>query len=163
MGARFSPTARKMSYRLIARSSTIPHDRWGAMGRLVISNADGTNPVTFGQEGEFPWASWSPDGKQLACLNKTGIEIIAIDTKAVVRKMDRKGIYQQLSWSPDGRWFTGPANSYGENWTVVRMDAKTEEVNPVSKIPELHARLVSGFEAVNFLFPSGQPARRRAV
>jgi Tol biopolymer transport system component len=133
MGARFSPDGRKMLYRLIAKSSTIPHDRWGALGKLVIANADGTNPVTWGQDGEFPWASWSPDGKQLACLNKTGIEIVAVDSKAVVRKMDRKGIYQQFFWSPDGKWFTGPANSYGENWTVVRMDANSQEVNAVSK------------------------------
>src|SRR5262249_38873982 len=47
--------------------------------------------------------------------------------------MDRKGIYQQFFWSPDGHWFTGPANHYGENWTVVRMNAVTGEVNPVVK------------------------------
>src|SRR3954451_19332303 len=53
MGARFSPDGKKMLYRAIAKSSTIPHDRWGAMGKLVISNADGSHPVTYGEDGEY--------------------------------------------------------------------------------------------------------------
>ena len=98
-----------------------------------MANADGTNAQTLGGEGELPWASWSPDGSQVACLTKAGIEIWDMASRKIVRKMDRKGIYQQLSWSPDGRWLTGPANTYGESWTVVRMNAATGEVNPVSK------------------------------
>lgn len=133
IGARFSPDSKRMLYRRIAKEKKIPHDQWGRVGVLTIANSDGSNPVVFGGEGEFPWASWSPDGTQLACLTPKGIDIVDIATKKTLRTIDRKGIYQQLFWSPDGKWFTGPANHYGENWTVVRLNASTGEINPVSK------------------------------
>src|SRR5262245_6637615 len=133
MGGRFSPDGSKILYRQAPKETKLRHDAWGAMGKLVIANSDGGNPIAYGSDGEFPWASWNPDGKQLACLTKTGVEIWDLATKTIVRKMDRKGIYQQFFWSPDGQWFTGPANHYGENWTVVRMNAVTGEVNPVVK------------------------------
>lgn len=133
LGGRFSPDGKRILYRRVAREGKIPHDKWGALGQLVIANANGSNPVTWGETGEFPWASWSPDGLQVGCLTKTGIEIRDLATKQVVRKIDRKGIYQQLFWSPDGKWFTGPANTYGENWTVIRLNAFTGDVNPVNK------------------------------
>jgi Tol biopolymer transport system component len=133
MGARFSPDSKRILYRSIRKGKKIPHDRWGAMGTLTIANSDGSNPAVYGGDGEFPWASWSPDGTQVACLKPTGIEIVDLATKKVIRTMDRKGIYQQFLWSPDGKWFTGPANFYGENWTILRMNASTGEVNPVSK------------------------------
>ncbi|MEP6533734.1 MAG: hypothetical protein ABJF23_00335 [Bryobacteraceae bacterium] len=133
LGGRFSPDGKRLLWRRTLAGTKIHHDSWGAAGQLIIANADGTNPAAYGEPGEFPWATWSPDGKQVACLTRAGIEIRDLATKAVVRKMDRNGIYQQLYWSPDGKWFTGPANRFGENWTVVRMNAETGEVNPVAK------------------------------
>src|ERR1700722_16265320 len=106
MGGRFSPDGRRILYRRIAKELKVPNDKWGAMGILVIANSDGSNPVVYGKPGEFPWASWSPDGKQVASLTVGGIEIWDLATKQIVRKLDRKGIYQQLFWSPDGRGFT---------------------------------------------------------
>lgn len=160
MGGRFSHDGKKLLYRRIAKSAKIGHDRWGAMGQLIVSNADGTNPVAFGQDGDFPWASWSPDGKQVACLTKTGIEIWDLATKTIVRKMDRKGIYQQFFWSPDGQWFTGPANSYGENWTVVRLNASTGEINPVSKFQNCTP---DWFPDSKRLIYSSRPAKQEEV
>lgn len=133
IGGRFSPDGKRILFRRIAPGTKIHHDTWGAAGQLVIADSNGLHPVIFGEAGEFPWASWSPDGKQLACLTRSGIEIRDIATKAIVRKLDRNGIYQQLFWSPDGKWFTGPANRFGESWTVVRMNIETGEVNPVAK------------------------------
>jgi len=133
LGGRFSPDGKRILYRRIAKDAKITHDRWGSMGQLVIANADGSNPVAYGDDGDFPWASWSPDGKQVACLTKAGIEIRDLATKNVVRRMDRKGIFQQLFWSPDGKWFCGPANHMGESWTVVRMSIETGEVEPLAK------------------------------
>ena len=43
------------------------------------------------------WASWSPDGKQIACLSITGISFIDVATQQVVRKGDRKGLFQQVT------------------------------------------------------------------
>ena len=41
-------------------------------------------------------------------------------------------MYQQLCWSPDGKYFCGVANT-GEMWTVARMDARTGKLNAVRK------------------------------
>ena len=128
---RFSPDGNRMLYRQLAKGATINHDRWGFQGRLMIANADGTNPLIVGREGEFPWASWSPDGRHIVCLTKQGIQVVDLATKQVVRRLPRQGIYQQLFWSPDGRWFCGVANHLGESWTVVRVNVTTGELNPV--------------------------------
>jgi Tol biopolymer transport system component len=133
IGARFSPDGKKLLYRRIPKGGKVSLDSCGTQGELVIAESNGTNSEVIGRPGEFPWASWSPDGKQIACLSKSGIEIFDLSTKTLLRKMDRKGIYQQLVWSPDGKSFCGPANYYGEVWTVVRMDIATNEVIPVSK------------------------------
>lgn len=133
MGVRFSPDGKKILFRRIAQGIRIRHDGWGSLGQLVIANWDGTAAAAHGEVGDFPWAVWSPDGKQLACLTKAGIEIRDLATKEMVRKIDRKGMFQQLFWSPDGRWFVGTANAFGQNWTIVRMSLETGEVNPIAK------------------------------
>jgi Tol biopolymer transport system component len=132
-GGRFSPDGQKLLYRRIPKDTKVSHDQWGSQGQLVIANSDGSNPVAIAAIGEFPWASWSPDAKQVACLSKKGIEIYDLASKGVIRKLDRKGIYQQIFWSPDGKQFCGTANYYGESWTVVRMDLATGSVNPINK------------------------------
>jgi Tol biopolymer transport system component len=133
MGARVSPDGTRILYRRIPQGVKIRHDSWGTLGSFVIAKSDGTDPQAYGDNGEFPWAIWGPDGKQVACLLKTGIEIRDLATKQIVRKLDRKGIFQQLFWSPDGKWFVGTGNAFGENWTIVRMNAETGEVNPIAK------------------------------
>lgn len=129
---RFSPDGTKLLYRRLPKVAAISHDQWGFKGQLVLANADGSNPVVLGKDGEFPWASWSPDGRQIACLTKKGIEIVDLETRQVVRKMNRRGYYQQLFWSPDGKWFCGVTNHLGEDWTVGRMSVETGEINAVS-------------------------------
>ncbi len=126
-GGRFSPDGRRMLFRRGVTAEPINHDLWGAMGALVIANADGSNPVVQGKEGEFPWASWSPDGKQWACLYKREgkIRIIDAQTKKVVNEMPRQGIFQQLFWSPDGQRLVGTANRNGQDWNIVSIEIKT--------------------------------------
>lgn len=133
IGGRFSPDGKKILYRRIAKDARIRQDGWGGLGELVISNADGSNAVVLGAAGEFAWASWSPDGRQVVCLSKAGVETVDLASRKVIRRMDRKGFFQQLTWSPDGRWLCGTANSFGDAWTIVRMNAVTGEVNPVVK------------------------------
>ena len=130
---RFSPDGKKMLYRRLKREEQISHDRWGFQGQLVIANADGTAPVEFGKRSEFTWASWSPDAQQLCCLSLRGVEVVDVRSKSVLRKFPRQGIFQQLFWAPNGKWFCGTANVGGENWTIVRMDASDGTVNVVSK------------------------------
>jgi Tol biopolymer transport system component len=129
-GPRFSPDGRKLLYRRFTKGTTINHDLWGFQGDLMIAENDGSNPMQIGGDREYPWASWSPDGKQIACLTQKGIQMIDLETKKIVRELPRKGIYQQLFWSPDGQWFCGVANT-SMLWTIVRMHAETGELNIV--------------------------------
>jgi len=131
MAPRFSPDGKKLLYRRMPPKSTIDHDKWGFEGQLVVANADGSDPKILGEQLEYPWASWSPDGTQISCLTKKGIKIYNLADLSVARELPRQGIYQQLFWSPDGKWFCGVGNNHGESWTVVRMNAETGDVNPV--------------------------------
>ena len=128
---RFSPDGQRLLYRQLEKGAVIDHDKWGFQGRLVMADADGSDPVLIGEDGEFPWASWSPDISEIVCLAMRGIQIVDLETHRELRQLPRKGIYQQLFWSPDGKWFCGVANHQGESWTVVRMDADTGELNAV--------------------------------
>ena len=130
---RFSPDGRKILFRQLKTRQTVSHDRWGFQGRLVIANADGSHPNVYGKPREYPWAVWSSDGNQFSCLHPRGVEIIDVATKRVVRKLPRHGIFQQLFWSPDGKWFCGTANVGGENWTIVRLNGTTGRQNVVSR------------------------------
>ena len=129
-GPRFSPDGSKLLYRRFPKGTVIHHDLWGFQGNLIVADCDGSNPVEVGSDREYPWASWSPDGRQIACLMMKGIQIVDLETKKVLRDLPRKGIYQQLFWSPDGQWFTGVANAR-VMWTVVRMHAETGALNVV--------------------------------
>ncbi|MCW5979462.1 MAG: PD40 domain-containing protein [Bryobacteraceae bacterium] len=127
---RFSPDGRKLFYRRLAKGKQIDGNRYGMQGEPVISGSDGANPRAIGGEGDYPWATWGPDGTQVACLAPKGISFVDLASGKTVRTMDRKGIFQQLSWSPDGKWLTGVAN-IGEVWTIVRMDVATGDLKPV--------------------------------
>lgn len=129
----FSPDSKKMLYRRLEKGTTINHDKWGFQGRLVIANPDGTSPELFGHEGQFPWASWSPDSKQVVCLTKKEIQVLDLATKNITRTFPRHGIYQQLFWSPDGKWICGVSNKGGADWTIVRISIDTGEMNIVHK------------------------------
>ncbi len=126
---RFSPDGAKLLYRRLAQGTAIDHDRWGFQGELVIADANGANPAVVGEEKGFPWATWSPDGKQLLCLEKQGIYVVDLATKEEVQRLPRKGIYQQIFWSPDGKWVCGTANHMGQSWTVVRMNVESGDMN----------------------------------
>ena len=39
----------------------------------MLAEPDGKNAVALGKEGDLSWASWSSDGKHLACLTRKGI------------------------------------------------------------------------------------------
>lgn len=128
---RFSPAGDRLLYRKLAKGAKIDHDKWGFQGEPVIANADGSNPQSLAEPGGFPWASWSADGKSVLCLTPKAIQEIDVATKKIVRDMPRKGIYQQLFSSPDGKWLTGTGNHQGESWCVVRMNADSGDVNAV--------------------------------
>jgi Tol biopolymer transport system component len=132
-GGRFSPDGQRMLYRRLGKGGAgnpgegINHDLWGATGALIVANTDGSAPEAQGPEGGWPWASWSPDGKQIACLYKREgkIRIFDLATKALVRELPRQGIFQQMFWSPDGMRLCGTANLNGQDWNVVSLELAT--------------------------------------
>ena len=127
---RFSPDSKKLLYRRCQKGTVLNHDLWGFQGLLMIADSNGANPTVISKRGQYSWASWSPDGKQIACLTKRWILIVDLATKEVVSKMSRQGVFQQFFWSPDGKWFCGVANYLGEVWTIARLDFKTGQLNP---------------------------------
>jgi Tol biopolymer transport system component len=134
-GGRFSPDSKHMLYRRQKAGEAINHDRWGAMGMLVVANADGSNPVVQGGDGEWPWASWSPDGKLFACLYKREgvIRIIHAETKTVFQELPRQGIFQQMFWSPDGKRLVGTANFSGQDWNILSIELETGKSTLLSR------------------------------
>ena len=126
---RFSPDGRRLLFYRMPRSEPLDNNKYGTH-ELIISNADGTAPQILGES--YSWASWSPDGTQIACLSRQGIEFVELATRRILRKLNRKGMVEQLFWSPDGRWLVGTANGLGEHWAIGRMDALTGELNRVS-------------------------------
>ncbi len=108
-GPRFSPDGKRLLYRRFARGTVINHDLWGFQGNLMISDPDGSNAVQVGGDREFPWASWSPDGKHVAYFSdKTG------EYELYTRPSDGTGREKQVTqggtvfrywplWSPDSK------------------------------------------------------------
>ncbi len=129
-GARLSPDGRKLLYYRMPVTEKVDNNTYGIYD-LIIANADGSSAVSYGNA--FPWASWGPDGGRIACLDKKGIQIIELASRKVVRQIARRGIVQQLVWSPDGKWFAGTANGLGVAWTVGCLNAETGRIQAVSE------------------------------
>ncbi|MGB2823813.1 MAG: hypothetical protein WBF17_22735 [Phycisphaerae bacterium] len=134
-GGRFSPDGKRMLYRRLGKGGKMNHDQWGMFGQLIIAGPDGSDPVVQGEVGELPWASWGPDGRQVACLYKRQglIRIHDLATKKVVKEMPRQGIFQQMFWSPDGKRLAGTANIGGRNWNILSIDIATGKATVLSR------------------------------
>jgi Tol biopolymer transport system component len=129
-GARFSPDGQRLLYYRMAKSEPVDNNNYGTFD-LVLANADGKEPVVLG--AGFQWASWSPDGRQIACLSPKAIQIVDVPQGKVVRELPRKGIVSQLVWSPDGKRFSGTANGLGEFWSIGCLNAETGLLQAVSE------------------------------
>jgi Tol biopolymer transport system component len=129
-GAKFSRDGKRLLFYRMPVAEKVDNNTYGIF-ELVIADSDGSNPVSYGKG--FPWASWGPDDKQIACLDKKGIQIVDLATRRIVRQIPRSGIVQQLVWSPDGKRFTGTANGLGIAWTVGCLDAASGTIHPSSE------------------------------
>jgi Tol biopolymer transport system component len=129
--ARFSPDGQKILYYRMPKDVAVDNNKYGLYD-LVIADANGSNPVVWGND--YHWASWGPDGKQLACLSIKGIRLVDFSTQKTVKVLSRRGIVQQLVWSPDGKWFIGTANGLGQYWNIGRISEITGDINAVSEI-----------------------------
>ena len=131
--ARFSPDGKRMLYRRIGRGERFDNNRHGMQGELFIANSDGTSPQAMGKNGQYTWASWSPDGKSIACLGLGGITFVDLDSQRVTSSLSRRGFFQQMIWSPDGKWLVGVSNGFDTEWSVARMRISDGAVNPISR------------------------------
>jgi len=131
MMPRFSPDGEKLLYRRIPKGMAVSHDKFGAQGKLILADANGENPVLIGEENEYPWADWSSDGSRLSYLTPKGIKIMDIKSRKELQTIPRNGIYQQLFWSPDNKYFCGTANYGGSVWSVVNVDVATDSLTPI--------------------------------
>jgi Tol biopolymer transport system component len=129
-GVRFSPDGKKILYYRLPKSEPVDNNTYGTF-ELVLADSTGKNPAVWGDK--FHWATWSPDGKQLACLNPEGVIIVDVATRKTLRTITRKGLVEQLVWSPDGAAFTGTANGLGPYWNIGRLDAKTGALTAISE------------------------------
>jgi hypothetical protein len=129
-GARVSPAGDRLLYYRLPGSEPVDNNTYGTFD-LVIADADGSRPEVYG--GDFPWASWGPEGRRLARLRPRGVEIVDLARKTVTRRIPRQGIVSQLVWSPDGKWFAGTANGLGPFWSIGRLSLRTGQINAVSE------------------------------
>ena len=130
----WSRDGRHLLYRRLPRGEAIDGNRYGEQGTPVLAKADGSEPQVLGGEGDLPWASWGPDGKQILCLSAKGFAIVDLTTRRVLRTLPRSGFFQQPSWSPDGRLFLGVANSFGTSWSIARMNAESGAATAVNTV-----------------------------
>jgi Tol biopolymer transport system component len=131
---RFSPNGRKVLYRRLGRDEKIEPNRFGMQGQLVFANSDGSDVVIYGKQGEYTWACWGPQGERIACMSAKGIYFVDLATKEVTGGLNRQGFFQQISWSSDGKWLCGVANSFGTGWSVARMEITTGATNAVNRV-----------------------------
>lgn len=129
-GARFSPDGKRLLYYRMAKSDAVDNNTYGTFD-LVLADSNGGNAVVYGRE--FKWASWSLDGRQLACLAPKGIQIVDVSSRQIVRTLPRQGIVEQLVWSPDGKAFAGTANGLGAYWNIGRLADDDGRINAVSE------------------------------
>lgn len=132
--AQVSRDGTQLLYRRLPRGGTVDPNRHGAQGELIVSSGDGRQPTVVGRTGEFAWASWGPDGRHIACLDVTGIQIVELATRRIIRKLPRQGFFQQMTWSPDGEWLVGVANGFAKGWTVARVNVASGEASPINRL-----------------------------
>jgi Tol biopolymer transport system component len=130
----FSRDGSRLLYRRLKSGESISGNRYGQQGEPVVANRDGTSPRVLGAAGELPWATWSPDAKSFATLSLKGVQLVDIETGKVRRTLRRQGFFQQLTWSPDGKWLVGVANNFATGWSIARMDVATGAVNAVNTV-----------------------------
>jgi Tol biopolymer transport system component len=130
-GVRVSPNGRQLLFYRIPSTEAVDNNTYGTF-ELVIADADGTDPVSWGIG--HSWASWGPDSKHIACLTPRHIQIVDLYSRSVVRELPRRGIVSQLVWSPDGGNFTGTANGLGPFWNIGCLNLDTGAIHAVSEI-----------------------------
>ena len=78
----FSRDGRQLLYRSMPRGQTVSGNDYGRQGRLMLARANGTEAKALGGDGEWTWATWSPDGTAVVGVSNgfdTGWSIARMD------------------------------------------------------------------------------------
>ena len=130
----FSRDGRRLLYRRVTRDEKLDNNRHGEQGELVVANARRLDPARAGRRGRVALGELE-SGRQ---ADRQPVDqrdcLLSTSTRQVVRKLERKGFFQQVTWSPDGQWLVGVANSYGTGWSVARMNVATGEAGAVNRV-----------------------------
>ena len=135
-GARFSPDGSRLLWRQCGLQEEINHDNWGGVGRLVTADHRGRGARVVGEAGDLQWASWGPEGKQFACLDRSQGRIRFYDVESglpALQELQANGVFQQLFWSPDGRHLVGTASVAGREWNILVQDRVSGDVQVISR------------------------------
>ena len=140
-GVRFSPDGKRILYYRIPAGEAVDNNTYGTYD-LVIADADGcecrrvTAAISRGRRGgrmerSSPASTAAASGSSTSPAGKRSAQL------------PRKGIVQQLVWSPDGASFAGTANGLGpllEHRPAGREDGAIER-RQRDRTLQLHARL----------------------
>lgn len=129
-GARYSADGKRLLYYRQKASEAVDNNTYG-MNELILADIDGSDPVSFGTK--FPWATWGKDSSSFAALTSSGIQVIDVVSRKIVRSIPRKGLVQQLVWSPDGKSFLGTANGLGPFWNIGVLNLDDGKIVAVSE------------------------------
>ena len=130
-GARYSRDGKRLLYYRMSTSDPVDNNTYGTF-ELMIADSDGRRAESWGRD--YPWASWGPDGSQIACLTPKGIQVIDVANRKLIKSIPRAGIVSQLTWSPDGTAFLGTANGLGPYWNIGVLDGETRKIVAVSEV-----------------------------
>jgi len=109
---------------------------------------DGSNLSKISPKGEYSSLRWSPDGKKLSCVKKTGKQeqpcIFSIGISGAVLVKSEAYVNSIPSWSPDSKTIIFSCNekdiSYSENdppSSICTYDIYTKRLNVIAKPPKL--------------------------
>ena len=114
---------------------SVIHQSGNTLYRLVVANADGSNPQILLQQRNLPIASpqWSPDGKQIAYVsyqnNRMGIFSINVATGQRKLIAYFPGMNSAPAWSPDGtKMAMALSKGSSANTNIYVMDLKTKQL-----------------------------------
>lgn len=137
----FFPDGTRVLYRRVGDLNPNVDYLQPVFGVLVVANSDGSHPRTLGGEGDFPWATISPNGKQIACLYKRApdlsfegkIRIFDLATLKMVKEMPNQGLFQYIRWSGDGKQFCGSGELHGVGEGILTYDLASGRMALISK------------------------------